>query len=232
LSLRVLVKRYNFYKVIADNTTLSSSGPDGTVLIRSTVSDYPAPRGHIKNGPDNPTAQYPENSALCTHLTWFGPCYVARRGGIRWKYLHIGDVPSTKDLSKGLGFVNRVPQEHTGRRALGNERVALKEDNGINPKRVANAISNGNGGAYATDLDVQPAMEVELPFYSSLRFVNPRWDDYNKIGIHRHSIELLAYNTDSSKCRDAWMSYVAAGDDFNFSWMISCPPFRLIDLNT
>lgn len=230
-SLRVLAKRYNFYKVISDSTTLSSSDPSGTVMIRNTVPDYPAPRGHIRNGPDNPTSVYPENAALCTHLTWFGPCYVARRGGIRWKYLHIGEVPNSKDLSKGLGFVNRVPQEHTARRALGNERVALTGSSGLNPKKIADAISNGNGGAYATDLDVQPAIEVELPFYSSLRFVNPRWDDYNEIGIHRHSIELLAYNTDNSKCKDAWMAYVAAGDDFNFSWMISCPPFRLVDLN-
>lgn len=230
-SLRVLSKRYNFYKAVLDNTTLDPTNPSGAVVIRSTVPDYPAPRGHIKNGPDNPTSANPENAAMCTHLTWFGPCYVARRGGIRWKYLHIGSHAAESYFPKGSGFVNRVPQETYGRRPLGNERILLKDANGFNPKDIAQAFSNGNGGAYATDLDVQPAIEVELPFYSSLRFVNPRWDDYSEIGIHRHSIELLAYGTDGTKCNDAWMAYVAAGDDFNFSWMLSCPPFRLVNLD-
>lgn len=231
--LRVLVKGYNFYKAILDNTTITDpNNPSGTVVIRSTVPDYPAPRGHIPNGPDKPFLPHPENAALCTHLTWFGPCYVARRGGIRWKYLHFGTRFSAADAPKGLGFVNRVPQVTYGRRPLGNERLPVTDVNGFNPTELSQAFSNENGGVYATDLDVQPAIEVELPFYSSLRFVNPRWDNYEKIGIHRHSVDLFAYKTSGTKCADAWMAYVAAGDDFNLSWMLSCPPFRLVNLDS
>nr|8B38_A Chain A, Structural polyprotein [Chaetoceros socialis forma radians RNA virus 1]8B3J_A Chain A, Structural polyprotein [Chaetoceros socialis forma radians RNA virus 1] len=229
--MRVLVKGYNFYKAVLDNTTITDpDNPSGTVVIRSTVPDFPAPRGHIPNGPDKPFLPHPENAALCTHLTWFSPCYVARRGGIRWKYLHFGARFGATDAPKGLGFVNRVPQVPYGRRPLGNERLPLTDVNGFNPTELSQAFSNENGGVYATDLDVQPAIEVELPFYSSLRFVNPRWDDYEKIGIHRHSIDLLSYRTNGAKCEDAWMAYVAAGDDFNLSWMLSCPPFRLVNL--
>ncbi|BAH22518.1 structural polyprotein [Chaetoceros socialis f. radians RNA virus 01] len=230
--MRVLVKGYNFYKAVLDNTTITDpDNPSGTVVIRSTVPDFPAPRGHIPNGPDKPFLPHPENAALCTHLTWFSPCYVARRGGIRWKYLHFGARFGATDAPKGLGFVNRVPQVPYGRRPLGNERLPLTDVNGFNPTELSQAFSNENGGVYATDLDVQPAIEVELPFYSSLRFVNPRWDDYEKIGIHRHSIDLLSYRTNGAKCEDAWMAYVAAGDDFNLSWMLSCPPFRLVNLD-
>lgn len=230
--MRVLVKGYNLYKAVLDNTTITDpDNPSGTVVIRSTVPDYPAPRGHIPNGPDKPFLPHPENAALCTHLTWFGPCYVARRGGIRWKYLHFGTRSRAADPPKGLGFVNRVPQVTYGRRPLGNERLPLTDVNGFNPTELAQAFSNENGGVYATDLDVQPAIEVELPFYSSLRFVNPRWDNYEEIGIHRHSVDLLSYRTSGARCEDAWMAYVAAGDDFNLSWMLSCPPFRLINLD-
>lgn len=215
-SLRQLFKRYEFYRAHA---TASS---DEQVYF--TLPDFPWYRGYgvgVGASPDfaaapiDPTAYaYTET----TMLNWFTPCFLARRGGIRHKFVWT----SNSSLVAGIMSVTRYAQ------SIGYQRFTRPNlDGSSNSTAVyvaANRALEGHNGSVATPVFNNPALEVELPYHSKYRFRPARKKNMGSVSEF-NTFHQLSYPTTPIPGGAAVVDYVAAAEDFSLSFFQACPIF-------
>ena len=223
-SVRQLLRRYNFYRLVAG----TNNGSQPSYVQNYVRADFPASRGSTEVGMDLTNVADPVTFTGTTYLNYFQGCYLARRGGVRYK--HIVCPLGAKAITSL--WVERRVAPHT------NERSSAGYVNGTATTAYPSATSRLGAnqtlvttGGHLTSTSVSPALEVELPFYSNLRYAysrsqNPRGiagDGTNAMG-HRISIQVP---TDAASGQDYYhslQSFVAAGEDFMFTYYLHSPP--------
>merc|ERR1711862_171736 len=83
VSIRELLKRYCLH---SGYTTGKFADEYAGVTMNLTQPDFPFYKGYCPSGPHDSVDGSFAYSHM-TYLNYFAPCYVAYRGGIRWKYL-------------------------------------------------------------------------------------------------------------------------------------------------
>jgi len=94
---------------------------------------------------------------------------------------------------------------------------------GVNLQANVSATSlNTWEGSSVTNGAVNPTLEFEVPYYSQFLFENGSKKEQSD-SFPRHQIEIMSHNFPADGPRHIVDSYVAAGEDFQLTWFISCP---------
>nr|ASG92533.1 putative structural protein [Picornavirales N_OV_013] len=223
-SVRQLLRRYNFYRSVAS----SNSGPDVAETKNFIRADFPASRGLTQVGMDLTSTAGPVTFTGSTYLNYFQGCYLARRGGVRYKHVL---CPLGSKTYTTL-WVERRPVSHTDERSesLYVEGTATSVYHSLTCRNGAAATLITAGG-HLSSTGVSPALEVELPFYSNLRYAysrsqHPRGiseDGTNSMG-HRIRVQQASDIPDGGRFFHNLQSFVSAGEDFMFTYYLHSPP--------
>jgi hypothetical protein len=196
-SIRDILKRYSSFEYLSDG----GSGLTSTFLVWE-LEKYDFPR---------PDAR-PTKLRLNTLVSWFSYPYVAWRGGIRHKILHVSGGLGTSTDHGDVMSVTRLA-------APGIETSQIDEAN----NRIARAVN----GMAITHTKTQPCLEYEMPFYRSVRFANPR---YTGKSDFKHEVLIDGANFDTlTNSTRVLRTFVAAGEDFSLIWLLSMP--IMVDTN-
>lgn len=213
-SLRQLFKRYEHYR------THSTAETDKQMYF--TLSDFPTYRGYgtgftldFASVPTNPTGY---NYTETTMLNWFTPCFLARRGGIRHKFVW----SSNSSIVAGIMSVTRFAKPE------GFQQFARDNLDGTSNSTSVYYASNrgleGHNGSAATPVFNNPVLEVEMPYHSKYRFRPAR--KKNMISVSDfNAFHQLSYPLTPIPGGAAVADYVAGAEDFSLSFFQSCPIF-------
>lgn len=215
LSFRQLLKRYCYHTAYVKG---------GNIYQYSSWinDDFPFYRGYAAGGihavttPVDPTAY---NFSKMTMLNWVTPAFEARRGSLRWKYLREGFTESTEH---DMMLVARVPNQqqfaHDNTSVLG----ALSSTD----EKVAQAVKQVPSswpGAAVTAPHVQPALEIELPFYSNVRFFPAKKANITYDNSFAHKHKLVTKWKGGVNDIPMIHSWCATGEDFQLSFFTGAP---------
>lgn len=217
VSFRDLLKRYHWSETIN-----ILGGGAGQIGLRTWYKiDFPPYRGWDPNGPHSATnsAAGPSPFNFCgnTLMNYLTPAFVMRRGAIRRKYLQSRASESNrrwfsvtrldKKFETSTGHTNFSPA------GAGSGRIS---------RAFIDARATTGSGAAVTSIDVQPVLEIELPYYSDTRF-EPARDIRQYVSREQYAHALQTVVINDALLVDTVMSYVAAGEDFQLSFFIATP---------
>jgi hypothetical protein len=217
---RDMLKRYCLSETILSPDTSSIGRQSSFWLWRVYHKVFPRYRG---GGNTIETFSY----ARLTLMNYLTPAFVARRGGLRWKYVYTSCngpsfIPAGRfQMSRYEGAPTAddnacFPMGSTGQG--GNEDLQID--------LVTTFAEDTWGGGYTTSLTVNPTVEVEYPYYSNLRFKRASNLSYTTGDASAARGTLLVPgngNSDPIAGSHALDIFVAAGEDFNLVWFLSCP---------
>lgn len=229
-SVRQMLRRYNFYRSVAS----TNAGPDVSDIKHFTRSDFPVSRGLTRFGMDETNTSVPVNYTGSTYLNYFQGCYLARRGGVRYKHV----TTPLSDKTYTTLWVERRVKTHGQERSesLYVQGTSTSVQHSRTARNGANATRITAGG-HLTSTGVSPALEVELPFYSNRRFAysrvqHPRGiekDGTETMG-HRICIQQPSEVSEGGRFFHNMQSFVAAGEDFMFTYYLHSPPlYKYVD---
>jgi hypothetical protein len=227
-SLRCLLKRYNNF------ITLKAARwgtPGGPTEVRMFYTDFPYYNGDgivtLDSGPP----------PKVTSLNYVTPFFAARRGGVRWKHVYqeMPKITPGADAVAALGMASNY-------RTISATRLASDWNFAGDRVKATDISSNGQeidakldtqrplamyAGASISPIEVNPAVEIELPFYSNKRFAfgttNQVLEVQGQIGRNSHIVQFNQNLTDDATPSYV-RSYVAAGEDFSLSAFVCIPP--------
>lgn len=227
-SFRSLLKRYNYHSSIRWDI----GSPPGSTLVRNSYRHwyFPFYRGNNvqavssaridqTNGPEG------TNYACTTLLNFLTPCYVAMRGGVRWKAVLISRsiVGSLQTYTRTGGFGDDGGGERNGyvistdTQASATLADVAREDEDY--YRFSNLVSGGTIIPHAQN----PVVEAEIPFHNKRRFYNARHalakfvkDDASNFADYR--LEHVGNNGYAKT-----QFYCAAADDFGLYMFRGAP---------
>jgi hypothetical protein len=219
-SLRQIFKRYML------NNVYSTTIPDAYTTVKFVLPDFPEYYGYVPyptftatTTPVNPT---PFEFARVTHLTYYTPAFLGRRGGIRFKYLFAPDNPV--GIGNGYMTVSRrnnrdIPISITTLPTSQGTQSALTAE------RFKTLSTHTWAGAQTTPIDKNPVLEVEIPFYTYYRFSPARklsvTDDDSLAPKHE------VYVDSAPGQNPAIVRYVSTGEDFGLYFFQAAPSFYL-----
>jgi len=217
VSLRQLLKRYNFYTTLGANVASTVSG-----MYQYSLPAFPLHRGYSLYGPSAaPLGNI--NPGPLTLMNYLSSAFIAYRGGTRWKILVDDILKSATTIS-----VDRVPTlgSYTGNPfTYTNDIVTTQYDfvKNINQQRVS-ALA----GSHYT-ISEQPVLEFEVPFYQDRRFSSTR--NLGAKGIFAAddlSFAIKARAVVGS--RQTHSLFVAGAEDSTFVGFQGCAPLRVFAL--
>lgn len=233
-SIRELLKRYCLHSGVTTGTRASE---DLGVTMNLTQPDFPFYGGYCPSGPHSSVNGSFAYSHM-TYLNYFSPCFVAYRGGIRWKYFATRNPTSTSGvgtLADTFGSVTRsdgvtrslstfgsyVPYVYQAFASIFRTEASTNLDSRFANKIVTNTTSEVNG-AHVTPVQLNPSLEVELPYYTNRRFYNAR--RINTVDTRLLSDENPpVHELQVTGSKSAVLGYVAAAEDFSLSFFIGVP---------
>lgn len=223
-SFRPLLKRYNLHTAFGAYQNLNA-----TVKYRSAM--YPFLRGNVTGAIHTTAAAAPYNYCNTLLIHWVTNMYSGWRGGIRYKCVPRGS------MNLNARLLNWMVQRSPNRDGLAQH---LEQVGGwaafTNASDTAKSVVydptnflvpfHGHNGKAITTLSINPALEFEVPFYSSYRFVPGRKEDYTGIasdGDHRiPGFEILWYFLgDLNTLADM---YVSTAEDYQVYFYTGMPP--------
>ncbi len=216
-SFRQLLKRYNFH---------SSYYPPSTTagVWKLSLTDFPYYRGLFVNGfhTSGVNKSYIVNNTL---LNYLAPAYVGMRGGLRSKYISTntsGHYNSTMTVSR--------TQDNPGPANYSNfmSPITTTSVSAFASQRLTQ-IPLGIEGMEVTTNTQQPVVEVEFPFYRSVRFDHTRSPGMTVVdcaGTSYHNV-----NTTVAASTFMWIDrFVAVGEDFQLFLFQGAPPMGIVNL--
>jgi hypothetical protein len=215
-SIRQFMKRYVAYRCWSSDTN---------ALPYSKIyhcPDFPMYRGWDTSptvserctAPVDPT---PFAFAFTTHLNWFTPAFLCRRGGIRHKFIFDGETDwgslmSVSRFAEPIGYLNS----------------SIYTEQGLSHSHSTvtgyNNMMSTTAGMVATPVTHNPTLEVELPFQSYFRFFPARKKNFNTGGVNvnrYHQLKFPGSQTGQNRVYD----YVSVGEDFSLSFFQAVPVF-------
>lgn len=210
-SIRQLLKRFSYHSVIPSFDTGASG-----YLLKAELPDFPYYRGYVVGGI---YSNY--NPAKMTIQNWFTPCYVCRRGGMRWKHTLVGSRYTGANGRENTVAVSRAPLSNTYQvigtlfaETSNTERTMLQGER---------YYSLWSGGVIQPTHNAQ--IEVELPYHTNKRFYHGRTLnmhlDASETTFHR--LQMPVYVDNNTVVA---LSSVAAADDFSLSFLVGTPIVR------
>lgn len=226
-SLRQCLKRYQYTTTRVINT----NDVDGIYGMKCTLPDFPAAPGEIN-------VDY--GVSKMTLLTYLTPCFIARRGGIRWKY---NLVDPTITVVSGLYAANnsemvvyRDPGERLTATTPQFEKTTLATILDQDNPPAAELVKfhpDTSTGAYVTLQNLQNAIEVEIPMQTNIRFLLGKLvriaDGTLGYGF-AHALKWYKNQSQGGTNFAAQLNcYCAAGEDFSLSMFCNVPPMYFND---
>lgn len=218
-SIRSLLKRYTLLSIF---DVPSPGSVESVTLSRTADYNFPRYRGAAPDGSAvSTTPGVNVNVVPTTILTYITPCFMGYRGGMRRKYIcSSGNVPANSITARVIrtteittpGYVTTA--QNYGTNTAGNASI------------FTDALMAGYTGVEHVGVDIQPALEVELPHYSNLRFFHtkniktPSSADYGRL---RHQFETLASQNSPSQ-NSYVMAYGSVAEDFQLFLFQGQPP--------
>lgn len=217
VSVRQILKRF-----VKSHTLTSELGGTGN-YITFVYSDFPVYRGyatgllaamHNAATPIDPTGY---NYTQTNVMQWFTVPFLARRGGIRYKYVYTGDHNANGFLS-----ISRLAEAYGYTVGVVNTTAATYSAQVASASRKS---LDGFPGSYVTPVELNPAAEVELPFQSNLRFMPARRKNFNAVANDFNKQHQVRFPLASTPGAASVNAYVAAAEDFSLSFFQACPVF-------
>jgi hypothetical protein len=218
LSIRSLLKRY--WLVRGENR--SAAGINDFRLMKWSFPDFPMTRGFLTGGIDTTSSAATYSYNRMNALTYLSPCYVARRGSVRYKYVfnnnYSGNVQRAIMVNRGEGKYDSSAYFTD---------VALADGfHSSSARRSSQGIISGSGMALS-NANSNCTAEVELPFYSRYRFAFSRFikdvegNDADDTTRMYHSVSHVGSGSDGQNVYLA--QYVATGEDFSLGMYLHSP---------
>lgn len=221
-SFRPLIKRY------AMHTSRGALG-SGNVCVSGTMPQYPYLRGGVLGAVNTTGTGDPYNYANTLLLHWITWPFAGYRGSTRWKILPRGNRDNSQPMALyAERQTDRYPatyaadadsQENYSTDSEAADSVVQHPFTG----RTRNPPVGALGMAYATS-DVNPTLEVEVPFYSRNRFVPGKVLNHTGDRTARRTPAPWTYrmflNGEPSTALDF---ACAAGDDFQVYFWTGVP---------
>lgn len=218
-SFRALLKRYCFYR--ADSSDVSGGALAQSVTWR--LPDFPMYKGYAFAAYDETATGIGYNYVRTTLMNYITPCYVARRGSIRYKVGAYGAEPEKFEV-----MVCRNGSLITaGSRRTVNTVAAITAS--ITPRLSFLQQWEPINGLFVSPTKNNPVVEVELPFYSPYRFAFAR--SAATVGISADASSSMTHDiisVDKAAINTYYRSYVATGEDFSLFWYLSAPAFFVL----
>lgn len=206
-SIRQVVKRY----VLHSYLPVPLSAPNTYGYTTHVRPDFPPTRGAYPGDGFNNGGN--STYAKMTHLNWFAPAFVARRGGIRWKYIY-GATQSSRVLSN-LFNAQREPCETQATVSTVSAATATSDALAYLAMTFPGLWPGGTVNPYQN-----PVLEIDLPYYTNKRFfVSKELSGVFNTQTRYHSVTACAAATASTPV----VAYVAGSDDFSLSWYTGPP---------
>lgn len=221
-SFRQLLKRYWFSR---GNSRIGSTA--GFMQVHNfNRPNFPPYRGYdFGAGMDVTGAAHAYNYVGQTALNYITPCYVLKRGGIRYKYYASA---SSDSILSDVGVV-RTPVPITSYNALAT--VASTTSPSVTAALSISGLGDMGSGCTLTPTKVQPVVEVELPFYSKYRSSYARvtstkgsYADDTNIMNHQIQVTLQDGTANASYVK----AYVATAEDFALGLYLHAPAMYII----
>lgn len=218
-SVRQLLKRYTRTRAFAPY--FPGTGSEG-VYAGVQTSNFPMYRGYDPNGYDNaaiPSDPTPYTYGNMTPLHWFTPLFLARRGGMRIKYVY---SLQQKVRVNGIMSVERITENGATRIPTIAYQTRDLTSSSANTWAAQNFGGGDFSGSQVTPLASNPVLEVELPFASRYRFFPAR-----KLNLREAGSEFTQQHEVKFPCIDEGYSsvqqYASVGEDFSLNFFQSCP---------
>jgi hypothetical protein len=232
VSFRSLIKRYSLHEVIGFSGLENVSTGRVYTWIRRKAA-FPCQRGWSTINNIYASASQGGYWYTNNHLmNWLAPAYAGRRGGIRHKFVPLNLTQGTSGFSLNENAWHQCIRESNNTL---NEQMII-QDLGVVSTLSRNTLANltrtllsGYAGFSGQPVRTNPALEVEIPYASPLRFV-PAQGDSTQTGLDnmlRYSITFLKPSAGAVVVLD----YVAAADDFSFFFYVGPPPAYYVPTN-
>lgn len=219
VSFRQCLKRYNFSR---SQALLSTNRR----WHKMTLPNFPFYRGYAPGAINITAFGLNYTYAKMSMMNYLSPAYVCRRGGVRVRY-HIDGIP---DYPGRLFMMQRLPFSSSGYsytvQNISDSLVSLSA-----LAREANLqIPNTWPGAAFTDVNKNPVLSGELPYYSNQRFSYSRYADVGtsadqqNVSNHFHQVTFTnGFSSGAGAMFPRMDMHYAAGDDFTLSMFVGCP---------
>jgi hypothetical protein len=213
-SFRQCFKRYNYHHTISPDTPTLS-------YLRVRMPNFPFYRGYAPAAVHKsalPVIGTPYNYCKMTLLNWVVPAFTCYRGALRWKYLRVGGASDD-----GFFMVSRSSRrgyEQTDTPSLQMTNSGPYERN----RDAFLKMPHTWEGNVTTSTRQNPAVEVELPYYSNVRFSPAKFPNVTQPGIsfgQSHQLDTL-WESSTSQCPQIH-AFVSTGEDFTCGFFTGCP---------
>lgn len=217
-SIRQVLKRYMYHTAYA---VLDNPSANGAFLAR--VVDFPQYRGYITTGGNLTSASTPSPItpyvyANMTMINWFTPAFLARRGGLRIKYMY--ESEANQNLIRGPMSVNRVAFSLTNQIIAAREKYFGGTNSAVTQSALGSMPTYSFSGAHFTTIEQNPVLEVELPYYSNERFRPGRTLSVATTGKDSYHELRAPKNIDNTVLVHRFMS---VGEDFGLFFFQAAP---------
>lgn len=215
VSFRTLLKRYNLSYGFSPTIDAGANS-----LNRYTVSSFPPYRGAVDGARDT------YNYACHTLLNHLAPCFLGYRGGIRHKFVHMSPIRSGL-LAASLG--------NSGPSGITYNHDVYDMGNGVTfvynaSEGVQDNPWRGLSGTALTPSTNQPVLEVEVPHYTSRKYVHTRSfgtetlvaETAKNVSSRAPSINISMF-APSVTGHFPVLDFVSIGEDFNLLYFICTP---------
>lgn len=214
LSFRTLLKRYENYIPFAflTSTTL-------TATFSAFNRIYPLFAGNDNSGVHTltnklTTGTFPGNQIDMTLMQYLMSAFSGIRGSVRYKYNLVSASNTITDYIVTALRSYGTPTSVFS--APGSGAFTLASASNVNFATANRSIlGRGGSGMVAMHTGRNPLMELEQPYYSKSRFMNPKSLNNNSVGMDCH--ELVVSNNTNTGANN-WVvvySWIASGEDFN-----------------
>lgn len=227
-SLRQLLKRY-----VGGRTLIPNRNSVGAMQVsRFVISDITPPFGYYAKGVYISTRAggLRCNIEPTTPLTFFQTCYMARRGGMRFKYV-LSNFATADNESRhlmGVMIVNRAPMEtKVSQQSIPMNGGALAQQRSASLQPL---IDDMWSGGVATTISRNPVVEVEMPYYNHERFFLSR----DNVGVTNTITagtfhELKVTNLTVAASYPSVAQFVSVADDFSLGFWVGQPIMYELD---
>jgi hypothetical protein len=224
-SFRQVLKRYNLHTAIAPIIY-------GERNIDLKTCYFPYLRGKVADAVGVTQAGNPYNYCNTMLLHWIVNCFSSWRGSIRTKIIPGGRrswlrIFAERDLVNDLStlqyiLTNTAYNTYTTNSEAGQDCITTL---------IGEPKTFGANGQMFTISEVNPVAELEVPYYSSLRFVpgkienhtGPRMSDFHEMSNVHYKFQVLG---DEQSFFDI---HYAIGEDFSTYFWTGCPPMYYED---
>lgn len=218
-SFRTMLKRYNLWHTVGllDNTATRISG---------SFSIFPFLRGSVDGAVFNTNTGAPYNYCNTVLMHWVTLAHQGWRGGIRYKWLPRGAISA--DHRPTLYVQRHPPGEieysysNSGIPTYGSAKDAAAGSvirQGTTPRRDA-PFSGVRGQAYQSGY-LNPAIEIEMPFYSQRRFSPGKEENHTDLNEFHEGFDY--YLSSLGDPSTVWDIHVAAAEDFQVFFFTGLP---------